>query len=478
MNLARLAHRLLWGQRPISARQASSSLADIVRRGEFRSLEDEAVVQLLHRSFATEIARLKRVPTRPGEGDGSVPPGTLVWASGKEKNDERLTPSRLLFQEDFCEVNRSITNVLAVKWLMSDQYEVFTAHQPLASRLSVETFRAFRSDAQSVLDDPEQLLALIVALVVGDLGKDPQLARDMPASQGRCNHDELLAQAVDLGFLDGPLGLLGPPQREDVILGIQVGATLNLPQLLQGENVPASLQAIFRFQSHSSAFFLKYLEIMFDVAGSAAHLDARGAITMTEPVCQSYLQALPILQEVVAGRTSLRQAYDKILHRRGQILTEQGFRQLCPGHPADRALLRLLAMGRVADRDLAEKFQQAFASLSEETRDALVRGLNVDGHGDGTAVVLYYMPSVFAEALRARHDGSFEDYVAALQSIMRFMARNLEAPSSASDPEGEVPIRERDVSPVREIVSSAQFRRDPQILDNYKLPELSNRRRG
>ncbi|RAK80237.1 uncharacterized protein BO72DRAFT_445594 [Aspergillus fijiensis CBS 313.89] len=406
-----------------------------------------------------------------------------------------LTPSRLLFGEDFCEINRTITNILSVKWLMADQYDVFTAHQSPAVRLSVGTFRQFRFRADPILTDAEQLMALIVALLVGDIGKDPQLAGDIAARRASMpssspsplpkatrdtntntgNHDELLADAVGLGLLDGPLELLSPARREDVILGIHVGATLNIPQLMQGENVPGSLQRILRFQGHPSAFLLKYIEIMFDVAGAAAHLDAGGATSMTEPVCQSFLQAFPILERVIAGRTSLRDAYDEVLHNRGRILADQGFRDLSVAtSPSDRALLRLFAMGRVADRRTAERFQQAFHGLSHATRDALVRGLNVDGCDDDAdngrpAVVLYYMPSVFAEGLRALHDAPEEDQVAGLQSLMGFMARNFEASSEDAD-RGGSSIRERDVSPVKEIVSSPQFRANPHILDSYALP--------
>ncbi|PYH81281.1 hypothetical protein BO82DRAFT_311121 [Aspergillus uvarum CBS 121591] len=459
----------------------SSSLTGIVQRGELSSLGDEALVRLLNQEFAPEVERLKRVPRRQGEGEeGTVPPGTIRAKNGRD--GALLTPSRLLFGEDFCEVNRTITNILAVKWLMADQYDVFTAHQSPAVRLSVGTFRRFRSCANPILTDAEQLMALIVALLVGDIGKDPQLAGDIAARRASVdtytntgNHDELLADAVALNLLDGPLELLSPARREDVILGIHVGATLNIPQLMQGENVPGSLQRILRFQGHPSAFLLKYMEIMFDVAGAAAHLDARGATSMTEPVCQSFLQAFPILERVIAGRTSLRDAYDEVLQNRGQILADQGFPDLSVATSAsDRALLRLLAMGRVADRRTAERFQQAFHGLSDATRDALVRGLNVDGCDDDAdngrpAVVLYYMPSVFVEGLRALHDAPEEDQVAGLQSLMGFMARNFEA-SSEDEDRGGSSIRERDVSPVKEIVSSPQFRANPHILDSYPLP--------
>ncbi|OJJ42095.1 hypothetical protein ASPZODRAFT_137485 [Penicilliopsis zonata CBS 506.65] len=438
------------------------SLVNIINNGSFPSLDDASLIQLLYQAFASEIDRLKRVPPRH-EGDGSPPRGSL--------GAEGLTPSRLLFGEDFCEVNRSITNILAVRWVLADQYDALTLGQSPTLRLSRDTFCAFQAYAQPILAHPEQCLALVVALIVGDMGKDPQMEDDVAAKRegkepGNRNHDELLAHAVAVGLLDAPLGILPAPQRRDVILGIDVGATLNIPQLMQGENVPGSLQCILRFQDNPSAFHLKYLEILFDVAGSAAHLDARGAVSMIEPVCRSILQALPILEEVIAGRTSLRQAYDHVLQNRGQMLAAKGFSSLSTDSPSDRALLRVLAMGRVADPLLAEQFQDAFYSLPDATRSALVHGLNADGCEDEPAVVLYYMPSVFVEALRVLHDAQRQTRQTALHSLMGFMARTLQVSLDGGDW-----IVERDVSPVREIVASPAFCQDPHILDDYVLEQ-------
>ncbi|KAJ5701821.1 hypothetical protein N7488_009369 [Penicillium malachiteum] len=441
---------------------------DILFRKELASIRDEELVQLLYADFGPEIDHLKGVP-RAVEGDGNPPNGNLT--------ENGFSPSRLLFGEDFDEVNRTITNVRAVKWLLANEYEPFTANQPAVVKLSPETFQELRERVLPLWEDPDYLLALIVALVVGDMGKDPHLAEEIAARQGTGdkhdheNHDECLAEAVECGILDTPLSRLSDARREEVVLGINVGATLNIPQLTQGENVPGSLQPLLQFRGHhphGEAFNLKYQEIIFDVSGAGGHLDSRGATRMIEPVCQSFLQAWPILSDVITNERSLREAYDAVLQNRGELIAEKGFPLLSPTDSSHRALLRLFAMGRVADQETAEQFQDAFQGLSDTTREALINGLNVDGIHDGDAVVLYYMPALFAETLRVLRTASSEDRVIALQSLMGFMVRTFDGSKPQPDQPGS--IKERNVSPAVDLVRSSTFRDNLRLLDDYTLP--------
>ena len=475
-SIPNLFRKLLRKQMSTST-STSASFIDILYNQDLSSLRDEQLIHLLYTEFGPEIDHLKRVP-HAVEGDGTPTKGNLQGNSGETD----LSPSRLLFGEDFDEVNRTLTNVRAVKWLLANEYDSFTANQPAVIKLSQNTFQELRSHVLPSWSDPDHLLALIVALIVGDMGKDPHLADEIAMARDETatntnkttcdtethdNHDECLAQAAACGILNKPLSLLSPARRNDVILGINVGATLNIPQLTQGENVPASLQPILQFRGHTEAFNLKYQEIIFDVAGAGGHLDSRGATRMIEPVCQSFLQAGPILEDVITEKTSLRGAYDNILLHRGKIVAAQGYPLCTPQDIEQRALLRLFAMGRVADKSTAEAFADAFNALEPGTRSALVDGLNVDGIDDGEAVVLYYMPALFAETLRAVRNAA-EKRVDVLKSLMEFMARTLEGCRPRPGQPGSV--KERDVSPAVALVRSEAFRDDFSLLDGYALP--------
>jgi hypothetical protein len=443
-------------------RRSNISLLNIIKRGDFGSLSNEDAVRHFGCQFGPELKRLQKAISTIETGD-APPKGSL---GGQE-----LTPSRFLFKEDFPEVNRTLISFLALKWLIADDYDSFTAYQPAAVKLKPDSFTSFRNLAMETISDTNQLLALIVSIVVGDLGKDPDLAEDVKANDGKLaasdNHDEVVYIAATLGTL-APLKLLPPDLRDDVIMGLNVGSKLNIPQLAQAENVPGSLQSALLLRGHERAFAIKYLEILFDVAGAGGHIDARGAIRLIEPVYQAFTAGRKALLGIIAGRMSLHAGYDQVLQHRSRLLEGGGFKSLSTDDTANRALLRLLAMGRVADNSGATMFEQAFKALPEATRESLVNGLNVDGYEDGEAIILYYMPALFAEALRSTKNASEGMKIEALMSLMRFMARVYGG--SKPQPGRKGSIVEQDVSPAKETVRSDAFKADPAVLDNLSIP--------
>ncbi|KAB8077289.1 hypothetical protein BDV29DRAFT_168423 [Aspergillus leporis] len=456
-----ILERIINWLRKAKSLDGRSQLVAVIQRGELQTLSDGKAVKLLRKQFRHEFSRLRRVPDNLEQGDG--PPKGMI--DGKD-----VTPSQLLFHQDFPEVNRTVVNFLALKWLLEDNYNAFTKYQPEVLRLKEETFKKFRDLARGILDNsPDDLLASVVSLILGDIGKDPELKRWVNEYGGKkINHDLVLLRAIELGQFSKSLGLLPDNKREDLILGVRVGAALNIPQLTQGENVPGSLRGILMLRGNEQAFNLKYLEIMLDVSGAGGHVDARGANRMIEPVCQSFLLAFPVLQDVIKGNISVRDAYDKVLGNRGQILADKGFRPLSTDDPRDRAFLRLCAMGRVADEHLARLFDEAFTNLPGKTKQKLIDGLNVDGDDDGEAVILYYMPGIFAEGLRVSHEAPDLKQVEVIQSLMSFMARSYDDTKPHSGRPNR--IIERDVSPAKSVVRNEHFVENPQILDTYNLP--------
>ena len=94
-------------------------------------------------------------------------------------------------------------------------------------------------------------------------------------------------------------------------------------------------------------------------------------------------------------------------------------------------------------------------------RGALVRGLGVDGMGDGVAVVPYYMPALFVEGLRNVGE---EGRVKAVRCLMGFLGRVYEV--NRKEGEGVV---ERSVLWVKDVVAGEEFARDPSVLDKVEV---------
>ncbi|EZF34619.1 hypothetical protein H109_07531 [Trichophyton interdigitale MR816] len=438
-----------------------------IEDGTFATLNDIQAVQLFGTTFYWELDRLKRAkPTVETSGTKTL--GNL--------DGDGLTPSQLLFGEDFVEVNRTLVGMLALKWLWSNDYDSFTRHQNQERRLQPESFERLYTILSGGLPHPYEIYALLVAIAVNDLGKDDSLQTSVAKITGQTydNHDEVLLAAANAQMIPS-INTLQPDLRSDLILGLEVGSSANLAQLAQAENVPASLESIYAMRDRERAFFLKYMEVLLDIAGAAGHIDSRSAGVMVEPVFRSYLAVYDALVGAISGILSLNQAYDHVLTCRARILEESGFRRISTRVPEERALLRLLTMGRVADISLAGCFSEAFANLTENIRKDLVAGLGADGLNMKPAILPYYAPGLIAEALRSCAGSSENQKIHVVGALMRFLARVYrETASKAPEhPKRETPkVIEVDLSFAQQVVSGENFRLDPSVLDAVPIPRL------
>ena len=450
----------------------STTLDDVVNHGQLKDLSDEKAVNLFATQFRTELERLKNavgtIESRDDKDEKTK--GNLKSGSFQD-----LSPSRLIYGgEDFDEPNRTLLSFLALKWLVAKDYEKFAQFQPGPIKLKETSFAQLHELAMETLKDSSNLRALIVAIAVGDVGKDDELVRQVKEAGGKIenkNHDEIVYQAAEYDLLPA-LRLLGPQNselRKDVVAGLEVGSQVNIPQLAQGENVPGSLKTLAStMRGKSRAFNIKFLEILLDVAGAGGQSDARAPTRMIEPVYQSFMTARKALIGIVDDGSSPRQAYDSVLIQRANDLAKAGFRQLSVEKDEDRALMRLFAMTRTATKDQADLVSESLDSLPQKTRSALIAGLNVDGCDDGDAILPYYTPAIFAECLKAVKKFDKNHQVAAIASCMRLLTKVYDGSKKQPNKEGRV--IERSLSFAMDTVKDADFANRPEILDKVKLP--------
>ncbi|KAI0473200.1 hypothetical protein GGR56DRAFT_667398 [Xylariaceae sp. FL0804] len=472
----------------------------------------DELLRLVAHEFPDELARLKRAYSLRTGG----PAPSSASASGLPRP---ASPSQLLFGADYDEVNRTLTSVLALKWLHEGDYATFTGGQPggpelRLSRAGFGWLREFCCGGDdALLDGPDDLYALLLSLVVNDLGKDPQLARDVARATGggeeddehedvsvvsALNHDAILLRAVRAGLV-ACLDRLPPRQRADLVRGIELCAEFNFGQLAQAENAPACLASLSRVMggggggSHQQqqqhprrAFALRFAEQLLDLAGASGHMDWTCARLLVQPVFEAYRGVYDVASGVIAGGggggrfPSLRAAYDVILCRRAELLRRTaGFRPLdVAGGGADRALARLLCMGGVADLPTARLYDEVWDSLGEEgggdVRRSLAASLNTDGSAAAPAVQPTYMPALLAQALGAMDPDAPDRRAAALASALRYLARVMADPRGEWGEEemaGPVSVVERDVMRVvKEVVKTPEFRADPRILETAPVP--------
>ncbi|MCJ1311406.1 hypothetical protein MMC25_005077 [Agyrium rufum] len=416
--------------------ERTRTLRESLRSNTFFNLPDTEIIDLLAKAFAPEIAQLKNA-------SHTIETNVILrkWSFISEPS-----PSQRIFSgENYVEVNRSLTSILALKWLYVDDYEAFTCAQPPAIKLKLESFAQLRKLFMETLRSPDDYYSLLVATIVNDIGKDPDLTTEVidalrksekPSTTSeesvpstpieRQNHDMIVYIAADshlVPLIEEMTALYSSEtsdQRSDLLLGLRLGSSLNAAQLAQAENVPANLTGALVMRGNERAFEKKFLELLLDVAGADGHLYAKGAKAMSEPAWRAFAVTRQVLLAIVRGGTGseedtrnvkgvgneseaalLRKGYDRVLIQRADMLSQQGFRALTVDDDEQRALLRLLTMSRTADKDQAEEIAAAFQSLESDTRTKLIHGLSVDGTNDGIAVLPYYIPALFAETLRA-----------------------------------------------------------------------------
>ncbi|KIW73713.1 hypothetical protein PV04_01809 [Phialophora macrospora] len=453
--------------------QPRCSLQETIGAGQFYALDEPILLNQIKDAFEPEFERLKAA---------KAVEGTEQQRAAANGQVDDPSPSQILYGCNYDEVNRTLVGILALRWIHNRDYERFTRPQPPETRLSEESFDWLYQLFTTGIRDLDDLFALVLSMVINDLGKDPNLEEDYYFQTHHRlrdqNHDSLLLEAAKAGMIPA-LDYLDPDKREEIMLGLELGSELNAGQLAQAESVPVNLEGLLSMRGKEHAFDLKFMEQILDVAGALGHLDWSGSKNFIEPVFQAFKTVREVSLDIIAGNSNPRQGYDKVLTKRGNMLSIKGFRRLSVSDREERALLRLLTMGRTADKEQAELFQKAFHALDDQNREQLVTGLNVDGNVE-TAVLPYYMPAIISTTLETTKDSDEDTKCRALASLMRYLAKVLG--SAANDlteyPEGtlfdgEVPsiIIERNMSKAQEVINSPAFKTNPDLLDGLPIPE-------
>jgi len=423
----------------------------------FFTIGDEQFLYLLRDTFASELERLKRAY--------SVSDPTIV-------RPPEPSPSRILYGADYDEVNRTLVSALALRWLHNSQYDAFVAGQAESVRLTRESF-AWMKEREA--EAPDDLDALITALIINDLGKDATLASDYYNRTGEdisgLNHDAILLKAARQPGMIAALDRLDLRQRQEILRGLELGAYFNYGQLAQAENAPACLGVLCHFsgQADQRAVALHFLEQLLDIAGAAGHMDWTSARKLIEPIIQAYRVSYDVVSGILSGTIEPCAGYNLILARRADLLSRRGFRTLSSDIADERALLRLMCMGGVADESAAALFDNAWKSLEAPTRQHLVRSLNAPGTPSEPAVQVTYAPALLAQAADASsRRRTWQKKERHLRSALVYLTRvmTLESP-----PEPRAIVVERNVLDVlKDVVQSPAFQENPAILETARVP--------
>ena len=423
----------------------------------FFTVSDDDLLRQVYREFTHDLDRLKRAYSISNRH--AVRPSTP-------------SPSQIIYGTQYDEVNRTLVSLLCIRWIYRNQYEIFTGTQAGSVMLARPSFDKMREIFMTRLKLPIDLYALLAYVVVNDLGKDPQLASDYYSKTGEdisdLNHDIILLKAMEAGLVPS-IDRLPEEYKDEIIAGIRLGAEFNPGQLVQAENVPACLSGLLDMRGHEGQFKFHFMQQLLDISGAAGHEEWTCASKFIEPIAKAYQDVYEVAYGIIWGDQGLRQAYDMILTRRGQILYEEGFKSLDVSHPEDRALMRLLCMGGVSRLENAKLYLSAWENLDEATRHSLVHTLNVDGSVTEPAVLPTYMPAMLTQGLAEASSISTKEKGQRLHYMLRYLSRVL---TPTEEQHGRVLVVERSVLwVVKDVIQSRQFEEDPAILERIDVPK-------
>ncbi|KAI6082344.1 hypothetical protein F4821DRAFT_247422 [Hypoxylon rubiginosum] len=446
-----------------SMSSTTRSLRDYTHRpDELFALSDRDLLLLVHGEFSEELRRLNS-----------------AYSVGGRKSDvnlQTISPSKILYpnDKDHDEVNRTLISILTLKWIYRDQYNTVVGNQEAGLELSDESFQDIRKFYEETFRNPEELYALMMSVIINDIGKDEGLAVEIANETGEPvgtdNHDMVLVKAVDAGLVKC-LDRLTPEYKEDLVRGMRLGADFNFGQLAQAENVPAALETFEIIKGHPRSFKLRFMEQLLDIAGAAGHLDWTGAKKLNQGNYDAYQAVYDAgLGIITHDHPNLRAGYDLVLQRRLDLLRRKGFRELDLNKEDDRALARILCMSSVGDLDTVELYTRAWTSLEDSVKKPLCKALNKDGLNGNTAVQVTYSPALVTQAVDPKGPRSAEEKERSLQSALRYLERVMSAPI---DVEGTKSYVERNVlHTLKNVVQTQEFRDDPTILEKAEIPEI------
>ncbi|KAL9059281.1 MAG: hypothetical protein Q9162_001318 [Coniocarpon cinnabarinum] len=426
---------------------------------------DDFFLKVIEKEFPKEMDLLKRADATDPIADPkprvSVSPAGFLHGISSHR------------ERQYHEVNRTLVGLLALRWIWTDDYDKFTWCQNEEWRLDHNSFAWLRALFKEYLCADEDIYALIVVVLINDLGKVKDIADLYPKRENEVpTHDMILYYAAQYKHIEA-LERLNESRKKDIMAGIKLGAVLNLAQLAQAECPPASLRPLKDIKPTSRAYKLRYLECILDVCGASGHSNWEGAKEMSQPVFESY-RTVRLVADAVAEGKHLATCYNIVLTRKLEFLHSKGYRRSLKVDTArDRALLRLDVLARADSDTRACRMAEAFEErISEVEREQLTIGLIKFGEVGDPAVQVSYTPGAIRKLFSVTKDSEYMK-VPGITAFLRYLSKCYIATpdEKARFPKATVLERDLKAAGMVGIVQGLHVKSLPELLEQKgKVP--------
>lgn len=296
--------------------------------------------------------------------------------------------AQLVHLEERARVLCSLTSVFC---LVGGRYEAFVCPQEPARRMTRELWAELQSFGLWGADDEHALHGVLVFLVVRGLGKSKSFASLVPPEQ-RTTPESIVMHAM--GDLPGLLPSAQELSEEAVELvrdTFSVNTQFNLAQFLQGENLPAHVQALQRVLRHGGERQLKFylFAMVAMMSGLFGVTQQRGSDFMDQANGGNIVLVIRSLLQMSVW--SAERAYWTYIWSRGERLG------LCARHIEHFALARLLCLARVSSPEDLTQLREVWHALSANDRRLLTDHLVLKGSNQ-KAVAFVFLPLFLTNA--------------------------------------------------------------------------------
>ena len=283
--------------------------------------------------------------------------------------------------KDATEFDRAAVGLLCLKYVLTNDYDHFTACQNPHTKLSQKSFSKLRHFTQQIIQTPEDLEVAVYMIMCNDLGKTHRIMDvyyDLEANKD-ADHDVIFSTVLKKKEDLFP-GFQHLSDTQKAIIQEGLSTAFNLGQFAQGENTPADLPQIQSISKKARDLYI--LHAFYDIAGAAGHVKNNGSLVMSEPVFQGYDLAIQSLMT-----EPFSDSYNRYVAVRGKLVgfnsqTEKGF-----------ALSRLASLSRCFYEADGILLSEVFDDLPKNVQNILQKELNETGLDGTSAILIYYAPA-------------------------------------------------------------------------------------
>lgn len=420
------------------------------------------------------LDRLEQVQTSYGAHESGQRKKNLVEAlanrmltkEGLQEDDFKAEVYKIFLEmryfrkEEQNEINRQMAALLSVYWVISEQYELFTREQPEKDKLRPESWQHMLEWVNEVGLTSKRVAAVLVYCAIVAIGKISAFQKEFAAEA--TEPIGALASIVQRHPVLVPsFQRLDEEEQNLIVYCLKAQAHFNFGQFLQAESLPMSLAKCKELLICPQetllhdvfSFFL--FTVFMSLCAILGVKSLNGSLFMTEDMYNHNfkvgLEALKNLKEKEATTV-----YDGFLQKRAELAQVEF--EKCSCQDQRKAIVRLICLTRIFEKEKGKRVQDEFMSLEPDVRQELTEFLNADGLTE-RGFLLFHSPTFMFNAF----DNEALSPAKAMRLLLKMYQLANEAFPITSDGAGVITVM------VEEVANYAKKCTDPEVFDSTNL---------